>query len=665
MKVELVDGRIAEVPASYGEATPQQQQQMIHQALTRQPETQAMRSMWQGATFGFGDEINAAARAPLSAIKSAIGGDGEGYNAALADERAKLKAYQESSPGASAAYEIGGAVVPAVAGTVLSGGAAAPALAARSAPLAMRLGRAAYPAAKVGAAQGAAYGFGTGEGGMIDRGISAAGGAAGGAIAGGLGGAAIQGVKSLGGAVIDTATRTFGGSKAGSAVEAELQRLAEGTGLSVDDIVRGVANGSIMAENQTLRMSVRALMSQGGRGEALVRATLPPRANSTRAEAMTEIQKYLADAGDDNVMRGVRATEDAARVAENAAYANIPGANDPAAQGVVDAVSEAFKAFPKIGKDLSDYVRGSTQTRPFFSIDEAGEIAFTRQPSLIEAEITRRFLDGKARQAFKDGSPFGPIYRDYAEALRGPLDASSDALKAVRANASTIRSAKDAFTVGQTAFAKGPDEVEIMFEKATAKGPEAVRAFRAGIMAALRVKNTAVGGGTLMGKLADPEKAFGQIFRTIFPPAEAENALRLVTRAAAASEANQQIIGGSTTTLVQNAGSRLGSGINAGDAAAAFAGSPMAIMSVGMKIISRAAPELTPRQREDILKVLLSEDPQIVQNALRDESGLAKLADAIKRLGRGVGDSSRPAAAIAGARVGSDTTQQFSGPGNR
>jgi hypothetical protein len=84
-----------------------------------------------------------------------------------------------------------------------------------------------------------------------------------------------------------------------------------------------------------------------------------------------------------------------------------------------------------------------------------------------------------------------------------------------------------------------------------------------------------------------------------------------------------------------------------------------------MKIISRAAPELTPKQREDILKVLLSEDPRIVQNALRDESGLAKLADAIKRLGRGVGDSSRPAAAIAGARVGSDTTQQFSGPGNR
>jgi hypothetical protein len=406
-------------------------------------------------------------------------------------------------------------------------------------------------------------------------------------------------------------------------------------------------------------------MSQGGRGEALVRATLPERSGRTRAEAMTEIQKYLADAGDDNVMRGVRRADDAARTAERAAYGGIPGANDAASPEVVTALGEAFKAFPQAGKELSSFVRASTKTTPFFDVDDVGEIVFTRTPTLMEGEITRRFLQGKADEAFRKGSPFGPEFKRYAEDLRGPLDASSDALRAARANASTIRSARDAFTVGQTAFSKGPDEVEILFEEATRKGPEAVKSFRAGIMSALRRKDTAVGSGALMGKVADPEKAYGQIFRTIFPPAEAENALRLVTRAAAASEANQQIIGGSTTALVQSAGRSLGSGINAGDAAGALAGSPMAILSVGMKIISRAAPDLTPKQREDILKVLLSEDPRIVQNALRDESGLAKLADAIKRLGRGVGDSSRPAAAIAGARVGSDTTQQFSGPGNR
>ncbi|MBS0529760.1 MAG: hypothetical protein JSS22_10270, partial [Proteobacteria bacterium] len=66
----------------------------------------------QGATLGFGDEISAAARAPIDMVKRGESFS-EAYNHNLAAERDRLAKYQQENPKtALAAQAAGGLVVP-------------------------------------------------------------------------------------------------------------------------------------------------------------------------------------------------------------------------------------------------------------------------------------------------------------------------------------------------------------------------------------------------------------------------------------------------------------------------------------------------------------------------------------------------------------------------
>ena len=115
------------------------------------------RSAGQGL-FGLGDEMAAGARAGYGSL---FGDDelpiGQRYDAALADERAKLARFQKANPIASGVAEFAGAI-PASLGT---GGLGFVRFAAqKGAPVLQKM---LYGGA-LGGAQGAAYGFGSGEG---------------------------------------------------------------------------------------------------------------------------------------------------------------------------------------------------------------------------------------------------------------------------------------------------------------------------------------------------------------------------------------------------------------------------------------------------------------------------------------------------------------------
>lgn len=113
----------------------------------------------QGATFGFSDEALAALQAGKESLTS---------EKSLADlyedykkiEEEKLKKSRERSPVLGTVAEFGGAVLPGIAATALTGGAAAPAVAPS-------LGRALGKAALTGAASGALAGAGASEGSVL------------------------------------------------------------------------------------------------------------------------------------------------------------------------------------------------------------------------------------------------------------------------------------------------------------------------------------------------------------------------------------------------------------------------------------------------------------------------------------------------------------------
>lgn len=119
------------------------------------------RSLFQGATFGAGDELVAAGAAGLSSL---IRGDdyGKAYDAYLSRERGKMEDYRDQSPITATVAEIGGALPVAAA---LPMGAAG-----MTASLPARIGA----GAAVGAGEGALYGFAAGEGGEKSRMTNAA-----------------------------------------------------------------------------------------------------------------------------------------------------------------------------------------------------------------------------------------------------------------------------------------------------------------------------------------------------------------------------------------------------------------------------------------------------------------------------------------------------------
>ena len=153
-----------------------EQGQAVKLMKTNQPRQQRLRSVAQGVTLGFADELEAAIRNPLSALGSALGlSEGKDYKERLDIVRKKLKSYRTENPLEAMAYEMGGAVLPAVAGGMLTAGAGTAAVGASTAArLAPTLSR----AAKIGAVEGGIAGFGAGEGGFSERAKTAATGAA-------------------------------------------------------------------------------------------------------------------------------------------------------------------------------------------------------------------------------------------------------------------------------------------------------------------------------------------------------------------------------------------------------------------------------------------------------------------------------------------------------
>lgn len=263
-----------------------------------------VRSVSQGITLGFGDEIAAGGDALLSKVTGDDRPISAIYDANLANERGRLDQFRESNPVTATASEIGGAVGGAVASPVTLGAN----LMARTGSTLGRMGI----GSAMGAGFGGVYGFGAGEGGAESRIRDAAEGAGIGAVAGAAAVPAIDlvsaGVRKATQALLDRFGRTEAGQRkvidaltkanggdtrqALAAVKAALNKgddltIADVGGINVQRQARAVANvpgeASQIADDL---VSARA----AGRGDRLRAAAdnLAPASNVTaKADALT------------------------------------------------------------------------------------------------------------------------------------------------------------------------------------------------------------------------------------------------------------------------------------------------------------------------------------------------------------------------------------------
>ena len=619
------------------------------------------RAALQGATFGFSDEAIAAASNPLAAMSAAISGETEAsapYYETLEAERRKLDQFSEQYPVLSASSEFSGAAIPAVAATVFSGGSAAPATGTRMAQMAKSGAR----AAKVGAIEGGLYGFGTGEGGIQDRLTNSAAGAALGAVFSPLAQAATYPIAVSANALKDTAKAIFG-NRGGKAVEAELQRLAEGTGDSIDVIAQKVADGEIMAENETLRMTVRSLMAKGGQGETMVRNVFDPktgRPQQTRSEAMAEIENYLArdpEFAGQNPKKIQENFDAEVKKAEGEAYSKVPGFTEPANLDVAQTIENAANQYSEIANELNTFITGTSKgTKLIEKVD--GKWELLRAPTLEEGEAARRYFREKSRDTF--GKPVSRLYSDVRNELEALLNKESKTLASVRKDASKVRNARDAYKYGLNILNRSSDDVDL-FLADIIDDEAAIKSLRAGSLAHIRQKIEQAGGTNLMNKLQDETTREGKVFRAIFPKEQFDETLASIERAARSQSAMGDIIKGPTTALVQEANKRTGAEINLEDLTNIT--NPMTVLRVGNKIAKQLDEGLTEKQRIKVLEVLLSEDPDVVRRALLDDRGMQVFKEGVSRIAAAIREGLRRGATQQSVQQVNEPLQRMFGAG--
>lgn len=625
--------------------TPEELQAAMEAALKQasaQPTRRPIRAALQGASMGFSDEAEALARSVMG---------GSPYDTELAQSRGKLEQYRKDYPLESMAAELAGGVGMGIAtGGLGAGGSAA------------TLGR----MAAQGAAQGALTGFGASEGGLENRLTGAAIGGAGGAALAPVAGVVMKG---LGAAVSATANAMFG-LKGATAVQNELQRMAAESGMTVDEIVDGIARGTIMAENSTLKNAVRALYIKGGLGSKIISDAMTQRPAQTRTAAMDEMRSYLSG-GTGTARAQQAALLEQQRAARKAGYAQFE--NAPAPQQVIQELEQALQRAPQAAATID----AAMQARGMPALTQRaanGAVALSRQPTVSEAELIRRAVEGNVQSLYRDpmSAVTAEALKDVEGGLRSSLDTSIPALAAVRSDVAAQEAAKRAFAAGEKALSGDANQVVLDIEKIVSD-PNQLDAFKTGFLATIERRALTGQRDSMIAKLADVDgrgTAENMILRSIMSPDEIDALLQSLAVASKSSTASKYILGQSATAGTQSAEARLGSGIGMADVADAAMGSPAAMLAVATKLVASAGVDLTDAQSASIARVLVSENPELVRAALTDVNGAARLADIIKRAASrlnsgvqgGVGSASGLLGSALAAPRGDGLTLQFNTP---
>jgi hypothetical protein len=585
-------------------------------AMLPKPETQRIRQFAQGATMGTADEAEALVQSQLKGTK---------YEDELSAIRGKLGAYRKAYPVESAGYEIGGAIAPAIAAAPFTGGASLAGGVAQASPALGRL-------MMMGGAQGGITGAASAEGDAISR-----------AKAGGVGiaeGALIapvaQQVIKAGGALINgviDVTRRRVGDRGAKVVETEINRLATESGLTADEIVERISRGEIMAENATLQDAVRAFARGGGKAATALKEALTRRPPALRGQAMNELQTGLAGDLDENIIKSYRLGEQELGKLEKQLYEGAFAKGGVVNKPMLDAASDAIKRAPEAGKAINDAYQSNTGKKPFWTVTPAGEVNWSRTPTLEDMEIIRRGVSSAKNAAYTGG--YGEVGKNLGaaeDALRIQLDTSSLALKTARETFAQNRLASESFEAGRKVFTKSADEIAYDFENLANKNEGAAKAFKAGVMDALRKKSTLPARKTMMQEIADPATKEGQILRTIFPEDEVDRMLATVGRASQSQKAATAILGGSGTAPTVFNQNRIGMNISTEEVAGALSGNIGSYVSLTKKALAKSSPNLTDEQRLRVAQVLVSEDPKFVMNALNDQGGIKMLQDRVAQL---------------------------------
>jgi hypothetical protein len=572
------------------------------QAISQGPvESQKARTFAQGVSFGFSDEVEAAVRSIVPGSKS--------YDSIRDELRTQLSAYKEANPGEALTFELAGALVPSISMMMFPGGQVAGmgnlGRAFTTSALESGLSAIGQSEAQTGKEFVGDVTKGTAAGTVIGTGVELTLGKSG----------------QLGRKLIDFTRAKFGG--ADTAVQKELLRLSESTGKTVDEIIADVAEGRIIADNMTLGNAIKSMVNEGGVTRAEILAASGERAARTRGQAMGELRETMTpQQGDPNVIRARRQTQDQLKAEESAAYGQAFESGQNVSAQVADEMLNILQTVPTSRQALKEIYEARSIVPLFREMDD-GSIQFTRAPTLEDAEILRRNVKEQTGARYRAGEgTMGEALGAKEKSLRGAIDVESPDLAAVRASFAQRAGAQELFELGQKrGLTMNVDELQVLVESLP---PEKLDALRAGMMDA--INNRARRSGTTIRDLANEDRQIGAALRVVLPKDQSQSVLQSVERAAEAGEMSKfiQPQAGSPTQALMKESELRGAGVSAEDMLRGSQFDPMALIRI-IKTAIPSAQGMSDQQMTQVARVLFSEDPKLVEAALKDKTKLSAL----------------------------------------
>lgn len=608
-----------------------------------------------GMNLGFGDELSGLVAGGLSFAQGE--GFDKGYDEKVAAIRQTRAGYQERRPVESALVGVGGALATMpVAGPINI--ARAPAAVSRMAPVGAKVanalargGASTVNAGATGAAYGAAYGAGNAEGGLAERLNAAADGGMVGAALGVGGNAAIGAGKvaartAFGRPLQALQSATRPGRVADRQVANAIRDDAAMLGESSQEAVQRVAD----QQRQGIPMTALDI-GESTRDLGRAAANVSPQGRDVLNQTVSRRNETQADRVIENITRfapGVNAPQTRQRLEEAARNANRPAydrAYADGSRGIWNPQIEGLTVSPDIQAAIRDATRiganeaarrGQRPPRNPFQANPDGTInpIPNVHPTLEFWDHVKRSLDGQIGTHTRAGN------REYAGQLTalknqlvGALDQAVPSYRQARQGAASFFGADNALDAG-AAFVRRTGDNEGAREAIARMSPAERRLFGEGFATQMidDIRN-----------IPDRYTVINKIFQS--PAARERFEIALGPQATGAMEAHLRlesvldmgrmaVTGNSTTARQQLAAQAL----LGGTAGAVINGDPLdpsnliyMALSVG---IGRGAQNLTSRADQQmarrVAEMLASNDPQVVQDALRRVSRSPRLMQGLR-----------------------------------
>lgn len=434
---------------------------------------------------------------------------------------------------------------------------------------------------------------------------------------------AVGTAKKIGGPII----RAVRG-QLGKKVEDEVIRLANDSGLSVDDIIEGVIAGKTIPElNSEIATNIRAIYAKGGKSASILRDSITKRAKETTGDVVKKLQKGLApDKAEGNILDMVQKSQKELKELESDNYKSVfaQGSNlaDAELDNIVLQVVNRYKP-ARLTNDINTVLKAEGLPVLFKKTDDGIEL--TGAVNLETGENVYRIIRDQATALFKAGkNTEANAVKNLSLMIKNKLDDVSPDLKATRAKWAEIENASNLFEDGKKLLGKDADPAEIEINAIIAmNNPNLLKSFREGIAQSIRnkISKSPTGKGAFITRLNNPESKERIIIQKIFPENEIDDLIKGVNRAEGSRIAQKTVLGGSPTEPTKERIKRIGTVADASDIAEAIGtGNMFAIGRVIRKFLPESSKDLSQKQLEQVARLVVSEDAQLVSDALTDAS---------------------------------------------